>query len=142
MPPSWRGHLADKIQRLLGAVGDQNIVGIHLHAVLGAVAGGDILAQRPETLGGGILQRAVALVLQHPGGGHFQLFVREKCRIGQAAGKGDHFRIDGDFEYFSNKGRLYLGKALGKKRLHRGLSELQRVAGANKTFLLYQKTAQ
>ena len=41
-------HLAQQIQRLLGAAGDEDVVRIDLHAVAGQIAVGDVLAQRAK----------------------------------------------------------------------------------------------
>jgi hypothetical protein len=48
---------------------------------------------------------------------------REQMGVGQAAGEGDDLRIGSNFEDFADKGRLDLLEALGKKRLHRVLSD-------------------
>ena len=121
--PLVHQHLAQQIQRLLGAAGDEDVVRVDLHAVAAQVAVGDVLAQRGEPFGSGVLQRRGALLVQHVLAGLLDGLDREQMRIGQAAGEGDDLRIGGDFEDFTDKRRLDLLEALGKKRLHRVLSD-------------------
>ncbi len=115
-------HLAQQIQRLLGAAGDQDVVRIDLHAVAGQIAVGNILAQRGEAFGRRILQGGSPLFAQHILTGLIDRLDRKQVGIGQATGEGDDLRIGGNFEDFTDKGRLDLLEALGKKRLHRQFS--------------------
>lgn len=121
--PLVHQHLAQQIQRLLGAAGDEDVVRIDGHAVTAQVAVGDELAQRGKALGGGILQRGGSLLAQHVLARLLDGLDREQMGVGQAAGEGDDLRIGGNFEDFADKGRLDLLEALGKKRLHRVLSD-------------------
>ena len=80
-------HGGEHVQRLLGAVGDDDIVGLHVvHAHL-RVALGDELAQRGVALGGAVLQGSGAVLLQHLLHGDLHFLYGEGDGVGQTAAK-------------------------------------------------------
>ncbi|EWS52883.1 hypothetical protein X551_04325 [Methylibium sp. T29] len=78
--------LADQVQPLLRAGGDQHLPGFDHDAVVGE-PGRDPLAQRPVAFARGVLQRLPWGVAQHPGAGLAQRLDREAVRRRQAAGQ-------------------------------------------------------
>ncbi len=132
-------YLAQQIQRLLGAAGDEDVVRVDLHAVAAQIAVGNVLAQRSEALGGGILQGGGTLLAQHVLAGLVDGLDREQVRVGQTASEGDDLRIGGNFKDFADKGRLDFFETLGKKRLHRTLSGMMAVTPFDRQVIrLYQ----
>jgi hypothetical protein len=83
--------LADQVQCLLRAGGNQNVLGLGFDAVPRCMAG-DHFAQRLVALGRPILQRRAGVLLQYATTGFPKPLDREHVRRRQAAGKGDHLR--------------------------------------------------
>ena len=82
-------HRRHQRQRLLGAAGDEQIVGVGLEAALGQALG-DEAAQQRVALRGGVLQGASTRPLGEDGGERrLQAGTIEELRRGQAAGEGD-----------------------------------------------------
>ena len=82
-------HLADQVEPLLRAGGDQDLIGRDGQAGL-AEPGGDPFAQRQEALAGGVLQRLAAADAQYRVAGGLERLHREGVRRRQAAGHRAH----------------------------------------------------
>ena len=101
--PRLQERLADQVEALLGAVGDQDVRWVGRQAVLGAVSICYVLAQGQIALGGGVLKGAGAIFGQHLPGRLGDLPYREEGRIGDTPGEGDDRRILGHGEYLGDE---------------------------------------
>jgi len=116
--PALDEHLADHVQALLGARGDEDVLGVHGKALLLGVALGDQGPQLGVALGGGVLQGGAALFAQDRGRGLGHLLHGEEGRIGQAPGKGDDRRVGRDLEDFADERGMHAVHAAGELRTH------------------------
>ncbi len=97
-----------ELERLLGAVGDDDVVGV------GAVAQrvGHPRPQRGEAGGRRVLEGAGGIVGQHLGGGPGDVLHRERVGGGQAPGQGQHVVALGDGEQVADgRGADPLGRS-------------------------------
>jgi hypothetical protein len=90
-------HLADEVEPLLRAGGDEHLLRVDRHALFGQVRC-DPFAQRRIAFAGGVLQRLARGVAQHAGGGFAHRFDREGVGRGQAAGQRDDAGALGDLQ--------------------------------------------
>ena len=109
---------ADHGQGLLGAVGNDDVVGAHIVNAHGLIAAGNPLAQSRPAGGGAVLQSGDAVLLQNLFGCFFHLRDGEGDRVRQAARKGDDVRGCGGGQNGSRKLTL-------KIRLRNPVREMQ-----------------
>ena len=113
---------AQQVYGVLRAGGEEDVLDRALQPSLGPVAVGDPLAQAGEALGVGVLEGVRARLGEHVVGGLLQPLDREVEPVGQAAGKADDRRVDGDLEDLADKGPGHVGDAVGKGVFHGVLS--------------------
>ena len=121
--------LAEQVQALLRTGGDEDVLDRDVQPLLLSVAVGDPLAQAGEALGVGVLEGVRARLGEHVVGGLLQPLDREVEPVGQAAGKADDRRVDGDLEDLADKGPGHVGDAVGKGVFHGVLSDPGRDRG-------------
>ena len=88
--------LAQKVQALLAAGGEEHVVGVGVDVVAGRQTLDDVLAQGLPALGGAILQRDAAVFIHDGVQRGLEILHREQLRRGQAVGKGDDARLADD----------------------------------------------
>ena len=98
-------HLADQVQRLLAAGGDQDLLGID---VPGQEVG-NCLAQRGKAFGGRVLQGCGAVALHHGLAGFGERVQGEGLGGGQAASHADDAGAVGQLEDLADGGGVHLG---------------------------------
>ena len=98
-------HGGEHVQRLLGAVCDDNLGSIHVDALF-LIAVGNELTQRSITLCTAVLQRHDTVFFEDLVGSNVHRGDRERNRIRQAAGKGDDIRVRIRFEDIRKEVRL------------------------------------
>ncbi|OQA38150.1 MAG: hypothetical protein BWY52_03295 [Chloroflexi bacterium ADurb.Bin325] len=104
-------HLADQIQRLLSAAGDQHVARLGPDAVAGhAVA--DEAAQGRVALGRPVLQGGRAVRVQQATGRGLALGQGEQLRRGQAAGKRDDIGLLGELQQLADDRTSHALRAL------------------------------
>ena len=109
----------DHIQRLLRAVGYDDVLRRVIQTLLGIALGYE-LAQGHIALAVAVLQGTHAVALKHLGNGGFHLLYRKGRRVGQAAGKGYYGRITRSRKYARSEIPLKvgLGHAFGNPEFH------------------------
>ena len=105
--------LADQVERLLRAGGDQDLVGAH---VPGQEVG-DRLTQRDIAFAGGVLQGRGTVVVQDGGSGFGELADREGLGRGQATREADDAGLLGHFENFTDHRGVHFFGASGQSPL-------------------------
>ena len=96
------------VQRLLGAVGDDDVLGRKVYALL-LIAVGDELAQRQIALGVAVLQGAHTVTLKDLRDRGLHLLYRKGVGVRKSAGKGYYVRGCGGLEYGSGEFALKIG---------------------------------
>ena len=96
------------VQRLLGAVGDDDVLGRKVDALL-LIAVGDELAQRQIALGVAVLKGAHAVPLKDLRDRGLHLLYRKGVGVRKSAGKGYYVRRCGGLEYGRGKIALKIG---------------------------------
>ena len=99
-------HTCGEIQTLLGAGGHQDMILVSVNVVLGQHTLGDLLAQAGEALGGGILQRLAAVLLQNGDRGLHHLLHGKQLGSGHAAGKGEYVGLCRQLQKLADLGAL------------------------------------
>ena len=109
----------DHVQRLLGAVRDDDVFGREIHALL-LIAVGDKLAQRHVALGVAVLQGAYAVPLKDLRDRGLHLLYRKGVGVRKPAGKGYDIRRRGGLKYGRGEFALKvgLGHAVRDPELH------------------------
>lgn len=107
-----------QLNGLLRAGGDENIVKIPTDAVLLLHVGRQMAAQRPIALGGAVLQGVDGALGQNPVGNPPDILHREGLRRRVAGREGNHLRIGGVFENFTDGGRVQIFDIVGKTEVH------------------------
>jgi hypothetical protein len=108
-------HLGHQVQALLRAGGDQDLGRVDLPGQ----PLGHHLDQRLEALAGGVLQRGLAVGLQHLLAGTRELADRKGLRRGQAAAEADDAGPFGDLQDLADHRRVH---ALGAAGQHPGVA--------------------
>ena len=131
-------HGGEHVQRLLGAVGDDDVLRrkVQIHHLLIPLT--DVAAQRLVALGAAVLQGADAALLEHLVRRLVHLADGEGHGVGQAAGKGDDAGVCGRPQDTGQKLGLKIGfgHSLGNFDLHRFILLFYcRFVGCAHTFL-------
>ena len=99
-------HTCGEIQTLLGTGGDEDVILVGVDIVLGQHTLGDLLAQAGEALGGGILQRLAAMLLQDGDRGLHHLLHGKQLGRGHTAGKGEYVGLCRQLQKLADLGAL------------------------------------
>ena len=99
-------HTCGEIQTLLGTGGDEDVILVGVDIVLGQHTLGDLLAQAGEALGGGILQRLAAMLLQDGDRGLHHLLHGKQLGRGHTAGKGEYVGLRRQLQQLADLGAL------------------------------------
>ncbi|OQB99288.1 MAG: hypothetical protein BWX79_03175 [Alphaproteobacteria bacterium ADurb.Bin100] len=110
--------LAQQVQRLLAAGGDDEVLGCHGGAALARHEGGELLSQRAVALGGTVLQRAAGLFGECGIDGGSDTVDVEHRAVGEAAGKADDAGLAQQLEEFADGGGFDVVQAVGKLEGH------------------------
>jgi len=124
--------LADEIERLLRAAGDEDVFRFDDDAVARRVPR-DHLAKRAIAFGGAVLKRLGSVFLEQPAGGLLESIHREDVRRGQPAGERDEVRLVGELEEFTDRGTAHALRALRETLCPRGLHVFLREGVASPT---------
>ena len=110
--------LAQQIERLLAAGGDDQLVGGHIFGALGLHELRQLLAQRLVALGGAVLQRGPGLGGQRLVGGLADAVDVEHRAVRKAACKTDDAGLAQQLEQFADGGGFDVLQALGEMERH------------------------
>lgn len=116
--------LADQVERLLAAGGDDQLVRRH-DSALGRHEGAELLAQRLVAFGGAVLQRRAGLFAQGLVDGLADTVHVEHGGVRKAAGKADDAGLSQQLEEFTDGGGFNIVQAVGK--LHESLSFMRSI---------------
>ena len=108
-------NLANQVQGLLGAIGQQDVAGHGRDAIL-VHCGGQVFLERSIPLSGAVLQCLGAVLVDDVTAGFLDLAQREEVRGRQTTGEGDDVRLLGQFEQFADSGTLHAFRARGQVR--------------------------
>ena len=111
-------NLAGQVQRLLGAVGDQHLIGGQVRTQADVHAAGDTPAQGSEALRGGVLQRAGCVVFQHQAAGLDDLAHGEQLGRRQAARERNDLGLFRQFQDLPDLGCLQVVHSPGRFQFH------------------------
>ena len=106
--------LAQEVQALLAAGGDEDVAGIGVDVVLGGDALANLLAQAQVAVGGAVLHGDAALLRHHGVQSGLHVLDREELGRGQTAGEGDDVGLGGDLKQLADVGSLDVCHSVGK----------------------------
>src|SRR6218665_3032653 len=103
--------LAQQVQRLLAAGGDDQVLGADVQGGLAGHEGGQLLAQRLVALGGAVLQGRAGVLLQRLLAGRAYALDVEQGAVRKAAGQADDAGLAQQFEKLADGGGFYVVQA-------------------------------
>ena len=106
--------LAQQVQRLLAAGGDDEVLGCHALRALAGHELAELLTQRLVALGGAVLQRGAGLLVQRCIAGSADAVYIEHGAVGKPPGKADDAGLAQQLEELTDGGGFDVVQAVGK----------------------------